>query len=68
MFSIGWCCVYDIEAKHRLKVSEIRKKAFKLYAYLIEKDNEFILPQIAENLIKKLQRPYLRMKKLSDNA
>jgi len=67
-FSLSWCCVYDVDETSRSNVAKARSDAFDLYSILIDKSENNALFLIAERLIQKLRRPYLRNNKLQDKA
>ncbi len=67
-FSLSWFCVYDIDEISRSKLVKARNDAFDLYSLIIDKPENNVLFFIAERLIKKLRRPYLRNNKLQDKA
>jgi hypothetical protein len=67
-FSLSWFCVYDVNESSRSKVEEIRTDAFNLYSLLIDKAENNNLFSIAQKLIQKLKRPYLRNDNLSEKA
>ena len=67
-FSMGFFCAYDISDDKKEKFVSARNFALKLYSLLIDKAENKVLFIIAEKLIQKLRRPYLRNNKLSDKA
>jgi len=68
-FSMSWFCVYDINNDDiKEKLVSARSYAFELYSLLIDKSETNALFFIAQRLIQKLKRPYLRSNKLPNKA
>ncbi len=68
-FSMGFFCAYDINSDDtKEKLVSARSYAFELHSLLIDKSENNALFSIAEKLIQKLRRPYLRSNKLLDKA